>query len=75
MRLEADGYEVVRLGQDLAAGRPSHGAGEQAQLFGLVPVAVRALVRMGVRRDPSDSPQLDPMTSRGYFSRYPAVLG
>ena len=63
------------IGLDMAAGTMAQGSGEQAHLFGLVPVAVQAVMRLGARRDPADPPQLDAMTSRGYFARYPVLLG
>ena len=75
-RLEGDGHDVVRLD---SSGGPGvvccdMGSGEQAQLFGLVPVAVQAVMRLGARRDLADPPQPDAMTSRGYFVRYSVLL-
>ena len=68
------------IGLDMAAGTlpdgdtNAGGPADMARLFGLVPVAVQAVLQMGIRRDPDDPPQLDAMTSRGYFSRYPVLF-
>lgn len=62
------------IGQELAAGGdPSIDpvAGTE-RLYGLVPVAVRAVLHAGVRPDPDDPPRLDPTSARGYWSAYPA---
>ena len=68
------------IGLDMAAGTlpdgdaNAGGPADMARLFGLVPVAVQAVLQMGIRRDPDDPPELDAMTSRGYFSRYPVLF-
>ena len=64
------------IGLDMAAGvLPAEGdSAGMGQLFGLVPVAVQAVMRLGARRDPDDPPLLDSLTSRGYFARYPVLL-
>jgi cytochrome P450 len=60
------------IGQDLAAGVDAMGRdpGED-HLFGLVPVAVRAVLDAGVQPDPDDPPVIDPDNTRGYWARYP----
>ena len=64
------------IGQDLAAGviDPGDADAGRSLLFGLVPIAVQAVFRFGVQRDPADPPVLDPLSTRGYFSRYPVRL-
>jgi cytochrome P450 len=63
------------IGQDLAAGLdPMGGAVDDDHLFGLVPVAIRALLDAGARPDPRDPPTLDPDSARGYWGRYPVVF-
>ena len=60
------------IGQDMAAGTLPDDAGDRFdRLFGVVPAAVSAMFEWDVRTDPHDPPVLDPMTSRGYFKRYP----
>ncbi len=63
------------IGQDLAAGLDpmGHPIGDD-HLYGLVPVALRALLDAGGRPDPADPPTLDPESSRGYWGRYPVVF-
>ena len=60
------------IGQDLAAGLRI--GGDDAQLFGLVPVAVQAMIDHGCRPDPDDAPEMDASTTRPYFGRYPVVF-
>jgi hypothetical protein len=63
------------IGQEIAAG--IHPLGRELgddHLFGLVPLAVRALLAAGGRRDPTDPPALDPQSARGYWARYPVVF-
>ena len=62
------------IGQELAAGRDLPG-GEVEPLFGLVPVAVQALLQAGGRPDPDHPAELDPSSARGYWARYPVLLG
>lgn len=63
------------IGQDLAAGLdPMGGPIDDEHLYGLVPVAIRALLDAGGRPDPADRPTLDPDSSRGYWGRYPVVF-
>lgn len=60
------------IGQDLAAGVDPLGRDvDEAHLYGLVPVAVRAVLDAGAAPDPDDPPTLDPDTTRGYWGRYP----
>jgi cytochrome P450 len=64
------------IGQDMASGTLAADDAERAaQLFGVVPVAVRAMFAAGARPDPEDPPELDPLSARGYFLRYPVLLG
>jgi hypothetical protein len=64
------------IGQELAAGLDPAvtGAGED-HLHGLVPVAVHAVLAAGARPDPDDPARLDPESARGYWARYPVLLG
>jgi cytochrome P450 len=63
------------IGQDLAAGLDPMGRPpDDDHLYGLVPVAIRALLDAGGRPDPGDPPTLDPDSSRGYWGRYPVVF-
>lgn len=63
------------IGQDLAAGLdPLSRPVDEEHLYGLVPVAIRALLDAGGRPDPHDEPTLDPTSSRGYWGRYPVVF-
>lgn len=63
------------IGQDLAAGLdPLGGAIDDDHLFGLVPVAIRAVLDAGGRPDPADPPTMDPDSSRPYWGRYPVVF-
>ena len=60
------------IGQDLAAGLDPRGVTDnEDQLYGLVPVAVQALLRLGGVPDPQRPPVLDPKSARGYWSSYP----
>lgn len=63
------------IGQELAAGTASiNGIPGEDHLYGLVPVAVRAVLEAGGCRDPEDQPELDPESERGYWLRYPLVF-
>ena len=63
------------IGQDLAAGLdPMGSAVDDEHLYGLVPVAVRALLDAGGCPDPANPPTMDPGSSRGYWGRYPVVF-
>lgn len=63
------------IGQDLAAGLDPRGHPiDDDHLFGLVPVAIRALLDAGARPDPSEPPTMDPDSSRGYWGSYPVVF-
>jgi hypothetical protein len=63
------------IGQDLAAGIDPMGRPvDDDHLYGLVPVAIRALLDAGGRPDPADPPSMDPESSRGYWGRYPVVF-
>jgi len=63
------------IGQDLAAGLdPMGGPVGDDHLYGLVPVAARALLDAGARPDPDEPPTIDPDSSRNYWGRYPVVF-
>jgi cytochrome P450 len=63
------------IGQDLAAGLDPMGKPiDDDHLFGLVPVAIRALLDAGARPDRHDPPTMDPESARGYWGRYPVVF-
>ena len=63
------------IGQDLAAGLDPMGRPvDDDHLYGLVPVAIRALLDAGGRPDPADPPSMDPASSRGYWGCYPVVF-
>ena len=60
------------IGQELAAGIDPMGAQpEPGHPYGLVPVAVQAVLRAGARPAPDDPAELDPTSDRGYWARYP----
>lgn len=64
------------IGQDLAAGLPAAADQDPAShLFGLVPIAVQWMLDHGARPDPDDPPTVDPTNARGYWGRYPVLLG
>ncbi len=63
------------IGQDLAAGIDPLGRGDDPEhLFGLGPVAIRALLDAGGRPDPDEPAVLDPNSTRGYWGQYPVVF-
>lgn len=66
----------ICIGQDLAAGvLPQAGADDLSEhLFGLVPVAVQAMIDRGADVDPEDPPMMDTTTKRPYWARYPVVF-
>ena len=63
------------IGQTLAAGIDTMGAepGED-HLYGLVPIAVQAVLDAGARPDPDDPATIDPDSARNYWGRYPVVF-
>lgn len=64
------------IGQDLAAGiEPSGDELDPDHLFGLVPIALEALLGAGARRDPDRPATVDLDSARGYWSSYPIVFG
>ena len=64
------------IGQDLAAGLdPALTDSGEEHLYGLVPVAVAALLHAGARPDPNDPARLDPESARGYWASYPVRFG
>jgi len=63
------------IGQDLAAGIDPMGRDvAEDHLYGLVPVAARAVLDAGATPDPDDPPSLDPGNTRGYWGRYPVLF-
>ncbi len=75
----AAGGEVVRPGGNrtsAADGLAGLGGGRAGpdRLYGLVPVAVRAVLDAGAEPDPENSPVPDPDSARGYWARYPVVF-
>ena len=63
------------IGQELAAGLLERSAETAEHEYGLVAVAVQAMIDRGVRPDPHDAPTMDTATKRPYWSRYPVLLG
>lgn len=64
------------IGQDLAAGVDPAGLDPESDyLLGLVPAAIASVLRSGGRPDPESPPQLDPLSARKYWSRYPVLFG
>jgi cytochrome P450 len=64
------------IGQELAAGLdPAATRPGEDHLYGLVPVAIHAVLRAGARPDPADPPRADPESARGYWAVYPVLLG
>jgi cytochrome P450 len=64
------------IGQELAVGVDEDGTTADADhLYGLVPVAVRAVLQAGGRPDPAHPARLDPESERGYWAAYPVVFG
>ena len=59
------------IGQELAAGGDPAADSGPDRLYGLVPVAVQAVLAAGAHPDPDRPPQLDPTSARGYWSAYP----
>ena len=59
------------IGQELAAGGDPAAEPGPDRLYGLVPVAVRAVLADGAHPDPEDPPRLDPTSARGYWAAYP----
>ncbi|MEO6469797.1 MAG: cytochrome P450 [Acidimicrobiia bacterium] len=63
------------IGQDLAAGVDAMGQlPDEDHLYGLVAVAVGAVIAAGGTPDPQHPPQLDPNNTRGYWGTYPVVF-
>ncbi len=64
------------IGQDLAAGMDALGGVDDADhLYGLVPVAVHAVLRADGRPDPTNPAQLDANNTRNYWGIYPVGFG
>lgn len=65
----------ICIGQDLAAGvLPQNVDDLSEHLYGLVPVAVQAMVDRGADSDPDEGPVMDTTTKRPYWGRYPVVF-
>ena len=63
------------IGQDLAAGVDAMRQGpDEDHLYGLVAVAVGAVIAAGGTPDPQNPPRLDPNNTRGYWGTYPVVF-
>lgn len=63
------------IGQELAVGvEPDEQTGFDDRLFGLVGAVIQELIRLGVSPDPDDPPEIDPMSERRTFRRYPVLL-
>ena len=63
------------IGQELAVGvDDAETTTEDDRLYGLVPVAVRAVLEAGGRPDPEHPARLDPESERGYWADYPVVF-
>ncbi|MBM3660495.1 MAG: cytochrome P450 [Actinobacteria bacterium] len=62
------------IGQELAVGVAAEDDQELDRLYGLVPVAVRAVLEAGGRPDPEHPARLDPESERGYWATYPVVF-
>lgn len=63
------------IGQELAAGTDAVSDPDIGdQLYGLVPVAVQAVLAAGARPDPDDPAERDPASERGYWASYPVVF-
>lgn len=64
------------IGKELAAGVDVDVAAPDGEtLYGLVPVAVQAVLRAGGRPDADRPAVLDPTSERGYWASYPVVFG
>lgn len=63
------------IGQELAAGSDIVAPGDDVErLYGLVPVAVQAVLQADARPDPDDPARLDPTSARGYWASYPVLF-
>ena len=63
------------IGQHLAAGVDAMGQlPDEDHLYGLVAVAVGAVIAAGGKPDPNQPPQLDPNNTRGYWGTYPVAF-
>jgi len=63
------------IGQEMAVGMNSVGAPPNSDhLYGLVPVAVQAVLMAGGSPDSDEPASLDPGSERGYWLRYPVVF-
>lgn len=66
------------LGQELAAGLEPAGPGPddvpEQHILGSVVLMAGAMLRAGARPDPTESPALDPTTTRVMWGRYPVIF-
>ncbi|KPF92934.1 hypothetical protein IP81_04935 [Novosphingobium sp. AAP83] len=63
------------LGRNLAIGvDPRDGQSSADHQYGTVPLIVEALLKCGIQRDPSDSPQKDETITRITWARYPVLF-
>lgn len=72
--LSFGGRMHICIGQDLAAGVLPHADDLSEHLYGLVPVAVQAMIDRGAAPDPDDPPVMNTTTQRPYWGRYPVVF-
>jgi cytochrome P450 len=63
------------IGQELAAGLLEHSEETRDYEFGLVTVAVQAMLDRRARRDPARPPRMDTTTKRPYWGEYRVLLG
>jgi benzoate 4-monooxygenase len=61
-------------GLQLTVGSPVSSTGDQDPVAGTLVGILRLLYRAGVELDPDDMPELDPLTTRGTYRRFPAVF-
>ncbi|MGI9621289.1 MAG: cytochrome P450 [Acidimicrobiales bacterium] len=64
------------IGAELAGGvDPELADGFDQRLLGLVGVVVQELLKVGVRLDPDDPPEIEDTTARRAFRRFPVLIG
>ncbi len=63
------------IGQELAAGLLEHSDETRDYEFGLVTVAVQAMLDRKARRDPARPARMDTTTKRPYWGEYHVLLG
>jgi cytochrome P450 len=63
------------IGQELAVGLLERSDEHAEHEYGLVTVAVQAMIDRGARADPGSPPTMDTSTRRPYWGTYPVLLG